>query len=781
MNSNNEKNRDKKINGENPASDPGLSHEFALPGKGDKNFDNEKQLIIDSQAEKIFESKSLIKNLNDEIQELKHKLELHVSLQEQMEFITGLITDFVFSIIVTGENKLELDWINKNFAKEMGFSFETLLDVEFSRNVLHHEDYSKFQDALIECMNGEKVYIEIRLLHGARNMIWHNFAFYPVIDENTSRVSKLYGACSNISQHRKKERELERLNDELNMLVKEKTFLFENTVNNLQDEINLRILAEKRLSELEERVKLTDITKTKAADEQLLILSSAVEQSSSGILITDINGIIEYINPKITLITGFEKEELIGQSPRIFNSGRQPKELYKNLWSTILSGLNWSGELENKKKSGEYYSEFITISPIKNDEGIIMHFLAVEEDITERKKIEAELLKSKKEAEEADRAKSFLIANISHELRTPLNAVLGFAQLLSDDVKNRESSKIIEKITISGKRLLHTLNLVLASTELESRDYQPDYKEIDLQFLCKNIKSAYESQAAEKNLKFELDLPLDKLKILSDEYLLSGIITNVVENAIKYTKTGLVRLELHNLIKYEGEDFTLINVKDTGIGIRKEDYEIIFREFRQVSEGFHRDFEGLGLGLSLAHRMAKLLNIKILVESEWQKGSNFSILIPQKTNFIPLNKKPVPIQEQTNNLPSTKSLLERHLKILLVEDNLLNIEVVELFLKKYWDISSVSNGEDAINFAKQSKYDLFLIDINLGHGMDGIEVLRQIKRINNYQETPSIAITGYASEKHKKIFLEQGFTNYLAKPFYKNELIGMIKQVVKMN
>jgi len=758
-----------RVEGENP----GASH--------DKNSENEKELIIDSQTEKITEAKSIIKKLKDEINGINTRIEQYASVQERLNFITGLFTDFVFSIIVSDKNNMKLEWINKNFTDQMGYPFETLLDIDLSRNVLHYDDYSYFQKALAEAISGERIFVEVRLLHGTRNIAWYNFSLFPVRESNMPGVTRLYGTCSNVSLHRKKMREMERVNDELSMLVKEKNILFEHTVNNLQDEIQLRKSAENKLKELEEKYNQYEISELKSANEQLRILSTAVEQISSGIFLTDINGLIIYSNKQMTGLTGFEKEELTGQSPRIFKSDRQTEELYKDLCNTILAGNNWKGELEIKKKSGEYCPVFVSVSPIRNDEGAITHFLAVEEDITNRKKIEAELIESKGEIAEANKSKSLLIANISHELRTPLNAVLGFAQLLSENDKNLDSSLIIEKITRSGKRLLQTLNLILSSTELESKNYRPNYKEIDLNFFCNTLKLSYEQRAVEKNLKFELDIPQEGIKIISDEYLLYGIISNLVENAIKYTKTGLVRVELENEIKYEGEEYTLINVKDTGIGIKKEDYGIIFRDFRQASEGFQREFEGLGLGLSLAGKMAQLLGIKILVESEWHKGSNFSILIPVNKCYIPINKKPGAATDGDTNSASLESLLNKHLKILLVEDNLLNVEVVEMFLKKYWEISSVNNGEDAINRAKSSNYDLFLIDINLGHGMSGIEVLKQIRQLDNYQKTPSIAITGYASEEHKRLFLEQGFTNYLAKPFYKKELIDMIKGLVKTN
>lgn len=761
----------------------GLNHNLGKnpEASSDKDKNSENELIINSQAEKITEAKSIIKKLKDEINGINSRIEQYASVQERLNFITGLFTDFIFSIIVSGKNNLKLEWINKNFSDQMGYPFETLLDVDLSRNVLHYDDYSYFQEALAEAINGERKFVEIRLLHGTRNIAWYNFSFFPVRESNMPFITRLYGTCSNVSLHRKKIHDMERVNDELSMLVKEKNILFEHTINNLQDEIQLRKSAENKLKELEEKYTQYEISESKSANEQLRLLSTALEQISSGIFLTGINGQIIYSNKQMTGLTGFEKEELIGQSPRIFKSDRQTEELYKDLCNTILAGNNWKGELEIKKKSGEYCPVSVSVSPVRNDEGVITHFLSVEDDITNRKKIEAELIESKGEAEEANKTKSLLIANISHELRTPLNAVLGFAQLLSENEKNLESSLIIEKITLSGKRLLQTLNLILASTELESKNYRPNYKEIDLNFFCTTLKSSYEQRAAEKNLQFELDIPQNGIKIISDEYLLYGIISNLVENAIKYTKTGIVRVELNNEIRYEGNEFTLINVKDTGIGIKKENYEIIFRKFRQVSEGFHREFEGLGLGLSLANRMAQLLGIKILVESEWHKGSNFSVLIPVNKCNIPFNNKPTTVTGTGINLSSLESLLNRQLKILLVEDNLLNVEVVEMFLKKYWEISSVNNGEEAVNRAKNSNFDLLLIDINLGQGMSGIEVLKQIRQLDNYRETPSIAITGYASEKHKRMFLEQGFTSYLAKPFYKKELIDMIKGLVKTN
>ena len=154
------------------------------PGKNpevgnNKNSENEKELIINSQAEKITEAKSIIKKLKDEINGINTRIEQYASCSGTFNFITGLFTDFIFSIIVSGKNNLKLEWINKNFSDQMGYPFETLLDVDLSRNVLHYDDYSYFQEALAEAINGERKFVEIRLLHGTRNIAWYNFSFFP--------------------------------------------------------------------------------------------------------------------------------------------------------------------------------------------------------------------------------------------------------------------------------------------------------------------------------------------------------------------------------------------------------------------------------------------------------------------------------------------------------------------------------------------------------------------------------------------------------------------------
>jgi PAS domain S-box-containing protein len=189
-----------------------------------------------------------------------------------------------------------------------------------------------------------------------------------------------------------------------------------------------------------------DITERRQITNELRKLSRAVEQSPVSVVITDTEGIIEYVNPKFSQITGYSLDEIKGKNPRILKSGKTSKEEYKNLWDNITSGKEWIGEFYNKRKDGTFYWESAAISPVVNNEGKVIHFLAIKEDITEKKKTRQELIKAKEKAEESDRLKTAFLHNISHEIRTPMNAIIGFSEFLNDPALSFEDRKEFAKI-----------------------------------------------------------------------------------------------------------------------------------------------------------------------------------------------------------------------------------------------------------------------------------------------------------------------------------------------
>jgi len=410
-------------------------------------------------------------------------------------------------------------------------------------------------------------------------------------------------------------------------------------------------------------------------------------------------------------------------------------------------------------------------------------------DITERRKAELELIAAKEKAEEASRLKTSLLGNMSHELRTPLTGILGFSQILAEEITDEFMQEMVDKILRSGKRLMSTLNSILNISELESSKLDYSLAELNLAYSVKERLYEFEKLASEKKLNFSL-LELDKnIYIYSDENFLTQIIESLVDNAIKYTEIGGVEI----IVDSENDDgkiWGVIKVSDTGIGIPPHLHELIFEEFRQASEGFNRSFEGSGLGLTLAKKMITLLGGTISLESGLGKGSTFTVRLPGyleiANNDLDLS---FPGNELENKLDFSSDepsfivdteVPEKNLPLLLlVEDNYINSDVTIMFLRGICKVDHAIDAENAINMASLNKYDAILMDINLGGKMNGIEALHEIRNIPGYKNTPIIALTGYAMSGDKDRLMKEGFDNYMAKPFEKDDIISLVKLILR--
>ncbi len=370
-----------------------------------------------------------------------------------------------------------------------------------------------------------------------------------------------------------------------------------------------------------------NITERRKAEDEIRKLYSATEQSPVSVIITNIFGDIEYANPRFTEMTGYSLEEIKGQNPRILQSGLKTKEDYEKIWEKILSGRKWYGEFYNKKKDGTFFWVSASISSIKNKEGKITNFIGVEEDITDKKKILEELVIAKEKAEEMNRLKTNFLANMSHELRTPLIGILGFSDILFDELKEPVYKDMVKSINNGGNRLLKTLNMVLDLSRIESSKFELNPKELELNAFLKEAVKLFDGAAQKKNLYLKVIENKNSILVKADEDLLIQVFNNLINNAIKFTNKGGIILKLDKEI-IDGKSWAIIKVIDTGIGIPKQALEIIFEEFRQVSEGLNRAFEGTGLGLTITKKSIELLDGKISVESAEGKGSTFSVLLP---------------------------------------------------------------------------------------------------------------------------------------------------------
>ena len=542
---------------------------------------------------------------------------------------------------------------------------------------------------------------------------------------------------------------------------------------------------------------ILDITERKQAEEKINKLSQAVEQSPVSIVITNAEGNIEYVNPKFTDVTGYSHEEVIGENPRFLKSGEKSSEMYKELWEAITSGSEWYGEFHNKKKNGELYWEFASISPIKNTDGKITHFLAVKEDITDRKRIEDELAKERLKLEEtvdtrtqelrkslsnlekvnlylrqAKQTESNFLSSMSHELRTPLNSILGFSDLLREQFFGKLNSKqlnYVDQIDNSGKHLLSLINDLLDITKIDADAMDIELDDVSPQEFIDATLALMGNQFKKKNISVKVSIgPLLK-SITADVRKCKQIMLNLLSNAAKFTpKNGRVVI---NILKYK-ESQVRIEVIDTGIGIEPEEIKNIFSEFHQADRVRDEQLGGTGIGLALTRRLVKLHGGEIGVESEPGKGSTFCFTLPLKKSANKISGKK---EEKIN----TERTFPTGHRILVAEDNEVNLAMILDMLKIHdHKVTVAKNGREVIDLAHSHKPELILMDVRMPV-MDGMEATQHLRTIPEFSDIPIIALTASADSESIKRHIASGCTEHLAKPIQSQKLFSVLNKYLK--
>lgn len=515
---------------------------------------------------------------------------------------------------------------------------------------------------------------------------------------------------------------------------------------------------------------VTDITYRRKAEEQLRKLSGAVEQSPATVVITDTAGCIEYVNPKFEELTGYTSEEAVGLNPRVLKSGRHPPEYYEDLWKTITSGKVWRGEFCNKKKSGELYWELASISPVRNPKGEITHFLAVKEDVTDRKEAEEELLRAREVADSANRAKSEFLSNMSHELRTPLNGVLGYAQILQrDPTLTREHQDCLSAIENCGEHLLTLINDVLDLSKIEAGRMEVESAPCDLPKLVKSVHDIVLQRAEQKGLKLILDVSPEVPKgIETDATKLRQILVNLLGNAVKFTSEGNVTL---SLIEAE-KGWLTFSVTDTGMGIPEDKLEAIFDPFKQDEGG--KSEGGTGLGLAISQRLVEALGGRMKVESKLNEGSCFSFTHP--INEVDLPAEPV-VDRQTMIFKRDPKLAPgQDIAVLIADDRKANRDILVRFLKAAgFKTHEAVHGRQAVDKLRRNRHPIVFMDIRMPV-MNGIEAIREIRADSDLKETVVIAVSASVFPDAEKRFAEEGFNAFIGKPLRADQVFSRIKE-----
>lgn len=368
-----------------------------------------------------------------------------------------------------------------------------------------------------------------------------------------------------------------------------------------------------------------DVSELFRIQEQMTLFSRAVEQGASMVLITDNNGFINYSNTKFSEITGYTRDEVMGQKIG-FNDVIHAPDSGINVWNEIVENREWHGETESMRKNGDIYWKSTEISPITDQSGRITHFMVIENDITERRKMIQMLKNARDITESANRAKTEFLANMSHELRTPMNSIIGFTNILLKDSNNHFDSKemmYLERIRDNGIGLLNILSDILEISMVESGKMSARYEHITLNSIISDLITQYNTLAVKKGLKFNTEIPETLKPFRTDPDKFHSIVDNLLSNAVKFTEKGGIDVIVHD-DPNSGEPAEII-IKDTGPGIPEEQLESIFKAFEQVDYSKARKYGGTGLGLALANSYAELLNYKLIVDTKLHEGSVFLV------------------------------------------------------------------------------------------------------------------------------------------------------------
>jgi len=401
----------------------------------------------------------------------------------------------------------------------------------------------------------------------------------------------------------------------------------------------IEIMAEEDSFDREEVVLLTELSENMAyamvsirvreehreAEALVRKLSLAIEQSPVTIVITDVEGTIEYVNPYFVKLTGYSYAEAVGNNPKVLKSGIQPAEFYKSLWDTIKGGAEWHGEFCNKKKNGELYWESASISPVRNSDGEITSFIAVKEDITGQKIAYAELQQANADAEAATRAKSAFLANISHEIRTPMNAVIGMLYLLRQTRLTDKQTSYLTKADGAARSLLQVINDILDFSKIEAGRLQMEAIPFQLSEVLGRVADIVPVNIGDKRIEFVMTVSAEVPdNLVGDPLRLGQVLLNLASNAVKFTEKGDVLVSVAvNSISADCAKLSFV-VEDTGIGMTAEQVDMLFDAFTQADTSTTRRFGGTGLGLAISRQLVGLMGGDITVESEPGRGSRFA-------------------------------------------------------------------------------------------------------------------------------------------------------------
>ena len=519
-------------------------------------------------------------------------------------------------------------------------------------------------------------------------------------------------------------------------------------------------------------VMVSDISEVKRQNEKNRQLSDALDQTSECIVITNLQAEIEYVNEAFVRASGYRREELMGSNPRLLHSGKTPKKTYETLWPALGRGETWQGQFHNRRQDGSEFIEHAVISPVRQADGRISHYVAAKRDITQEIADRNELRRAKNAAEAANTAKSQFLATMSHELRTPMNGILGMAQLLAmPEIQDAERMQYAQTILKSGQSLLALLNNILDVSKVEAGRLQLESIAFAPGSILRDTADLFAATAAAKGLQLDVSWQGPAAQsYLGDPHRLQQMLSNLVGNAIKFTAQGFVRLQACEIERQPGHAVLEFSVEDSGIGVALDKQAALFQPFSQADCSTTRKFGGSGLGLSIVRSLAQLMGGEVGVDCVPEQGSRFWFRITTPLSAPDTGTR----QSQDCSGMSAGQTTQFDGKVFAVEDNATNrVVILALLTKLGLSVSFAEDGAQAVEaITRGAACDLILMDLQMPV-MDGYAATEQIRAWETTQgrpRRPIIALTADAYEEERQRCLIVGMDDVLTKPIFLADL-----------
>jgi PAS domain S-box-containing protein len=493
-----------------------------------------------------------------------------------------------------------------------------------------------------------------------------------------------------------------------------------------------------------------------------------IENLKLGILEVDNTDKITKSYEQFCLLSGYSEKELVGKSPTEIFIDEDARRIMNEQNLKRKKGVSSAYEVPLKTKTGEMKWLIISSAPYFDAEGNLLGTIEVYLDITDRKKMESELIDAKNKAEELNKINKLFLANMSHEIRTPMNAIIGMTELLQQTKLAADQFEYLSSVETSSSNLLLLINDVLDFSKIEMGEIILEEIDFDIEKLISNIKNTVSFKAEKNGVEVLLKIDKEVPKYLKgDPNKLNQLLLNLTNNAVKFTKNGIVIITIELIYLKDEIARIKFSIQDEGIGIEKSELKNIFQNFKQGSSSITREYGGTGLGLPISDKIVRIMGGEISVQSVLSKGSlfNFTIDLRSSSKAVRFESKKDLIMDFNN------------IKILVVEDNEVNMLMISAMLKKWnCQVLKAINGKEAIDILGKENVDLILMDLHMPKmgGMEASEIIRNKLNLN----TPIIALTANAIVGEAEKCIKAGMNDFISKPFKQIQLNQKINEWV---